>query len=186
MVYDSDYVMLLPIDVYIRNHFRSGATMNIETSKYNVDVFGIPYDNYEFPLTKQPSYHPTNVIPHCIIQGIVIVEFTHELLNIFALHNLEITNSIVNKFMSGKIITTQYLFIVDCIDDNLLKKGLPSMSKIKDDGRKHVHKCPIIFTINKSTVSSLEEINKLLDNVSDSKIEIEFGMSQNNATKIIV
>ena len=79
-------------------------------------------ENEALPLTNQSFYKPTNMIPYVNLKKLIIVQLTHELLDIFFLKKMEPTNHILKKYINGSLdIKNKIFIIIDCLDDNLLK-----------------------------------------------------------------
>ncbi|MEM3062207.1 MAG: hypothetical protein QW303_01485 [Nitrososphaerota archaeon] len=164
-IFDEVYKFNLPLDVYLHQNFDQECEIKVGIMRgdrnFRVTTKGVPHQSTSVPLTFRPYYFPKPGISHIIISGLVIVELTHELIHIMLSNNIEITNSLIKKFFSNKLEDFgNYLLIIDCLDENLIKKyGFP---KFDPNLNGQLINCPQILSINKKKVGTIREASNVL------------------------
>jgi hypothetical protein len=155
----------IPIDIYLRWNFNQTNIINIELMRNGklimMDVFGVPLNQCIFPLTSQPSFNP-KTINYVNLNGIIIVQLTHEILDIIIMNKMDITNDIIEGMIdiTNNNSYEKYFIIIDCIDTSLANKhGLPCL-KINDN---KTIKCPLVMMIDNNKINSLNEIQQMID-----------------------
>lgn len=162
-VIDNDYKNPIPIDLYIRFNFKQNSTIPVTIMRkkklISTNIQPIPLRNTIFPLTTQPDYNPLNPIPFVNIKNCIIVEFTHELLDIMAFNKIEIVNDVITDFFDNFINKpVKHFFIIDCLDKLAAKKyNLPQLVP----GKKHKVNCPVLISINNEKITNLSDIEKI-------------------------
>ncbi|MEM0354086.1 MAG: hypothetical protein QXW79_00755 [Thermoplasmata archaeon] len=165
LIFDENYKYNLPLDVYLHQNFdqESEIKVGILRGDRNIRTIikGVPYQSISIPLTFRPYYFPRPGISHINISGIIIVELTHELIHITLSNNIEITNSLIKKFFSNKLEDFKnYLIIIDCLNENLVKKyGFP---KLDPNLNRQIINCPQVLSINKKKVGTIREVSNVL------------------------
>jgi len=162
MVFDNEYKENIPIDVYLRLLLRNNISINLLVRRngkvLEFSYVGKPLNKYIFPITTLPYFHPTCSIPHTNINGIIVVQFTHDLLNFMALHKITLVNDVINRIVDdGCNECEKHLLVVDCLNHKLVKKyQFPSISY-----KKQVLEVPVLIKINSINVWTLTDIIKI-------------------------
>ncbi|AYV85397.1 MAG: hypothetical protein Satyrvirus14_13 [Satyrvirus sp.] len=194
LIYDDDYKINIPIDIYVKLN----ATNNISISRSNkilqLCITCTPINN--FPLTNQPYFFPNCSIPFINLEGIIIVQLTHELLDITMSNKIVLDNNIINDLKEdnyGKTMPKKIFIVIDCLNKMLSDKyNLPRIVVNKNQ----TTQCPIVVSINgqqliylddnlfyKSGHKPLITIKLLLDS-GKTKLEKELEIVLNNEHNI--
>lgn len=178
MILDKDYNIKLPFDLYLRLNLKNNIPMDVTIMrKYkimNYKIFGEPLNKYIFPITNQPYFNPQDIIPYVKLKNLIIVELTHELLDICLLYMKEIINDHINSFIGDNDNGfQQHLLIIDCLDKKHVKEfNLPSL----DFNRSH-NNILSLFSINNKNVTTFNDIINYSDN---DNIIFKVGYTKNN------
>lgn len=164
VLYDNDFKNHIPIQIYLRLNMGMGIPIKIKIKRNKkiseFMVLGEPLRNYIFPISGQDIFFPKCLIPFVLINDCVIVELTHELLDVAFFKKTKLSNDVIDKFINdGKINGYQHLLLIDCLNKNLRKKyNLPKLSLGQD---KNIS-CPLVTMINNKKVSTINEVNKVI------------------------
>lgn len=174
-ILDIDYKALLPIDLYCRSNFDQNTKIDLlvhrKNKKINLTIQGIPIKESIFPITSQPFYLPSDPIPFIDINGIIIVEFTHTLLDLTALHKIDIKNCIIKKFFTDDNFKERFLFIIDC-KNKLLSRKYNYLPELHFNSKQKII-VPILRSIGKIPVRTLDEIKNISYDPEKIKLEKE-------------
>ena len=181
MIFDFDFQKNIPLDIYIRTAFDNNYNLKIGIKRgkkiFTTNIYGKPIDNIIIPFTSQTFFYPTLVIPHININGLIIVQLTHELLDITMSCNIIIQNTIIDDVLEKmeRKINIIYL-IIDCTNASLAQKyDLPQIFSSDDT---QILNCPVILTINNTKISSLDKIRTIIS--ESNKIYVKAKMNNQN------
>ena len=161
LIYDEKYKEYIPLDIYLRLNLNPYSMMNIalKRNKKNISYdLRDPIEDHMLKLTDQADFVPTDLIPFYNLKGLIIVQFTHELIDIFAFNKIKLNNRIVDKFM-------------DSVDDKRIDKlfvvsDISKKKKIQIKLHKSIEydtlDCFELCTINGTGVSILSDIKPLV------------------------
>lgn len=177
------------LNVYFNLNLEYNSAMNITIIRKEkniiLPVLGSPIINIPM-FTNQSYYYPKGIIPYVNICGIIIVELTHELIDILMTNKIQPNNEIFKMFFENDdyVIVTRILLIIDCENKQFVKKNsLPTLSKIIGSNKTNkIINFPFITMINSNPVSNLSDIN----NLSDTKMIICAGLKYDEQFDIIV
>jgi hypothetical protein len=182
-VYDDKYEEYIPFDIYVRLNFNpySQMGMAVERNKKVVscDLSGDPIENHMLWLTDQADFMPKDPIPFINLEGLIAVQLTHELIDIFASNSIKLHHRFIEKFMESA--DNKKINRVLVIADVSKKKKINI--KIQKSGNEFdTLDCYILYTINGTKVRKLGEIEPLLKKqnivvVSDSTSKQEINCS---------
>jgi len=163
VVFDDEYDDCLPFDVYLRLNLNSYSMMNITIERKNkiisYDFYGVPIDTHMLSLTDQAEFYPTYPIPFINLGGLIIVQFTHELLDILAGNKIKLNSYVIDDFMaSDDNKKINHLLIVS----NSTKKKKTLNINVSSIGSCNVIDCPVLLKINGTKVNTLTELNNLI------------------------
>jgi hypothetical protein len=157
---DDVYKEYMPLDIFVRLNYDKSTPIKIvfrhQKKLTNIDFYGIP-SSEAIALSNRSYFNPSSCIPHVNINGVIIVELTHELLDLTACNKIEIKNSIVDKYfeeISGQD-NINILIIIDCLDNKIVNKyNLPKILF----GKRQTLICPTVLKINNKKVLNLHEV----------------------------
>lgn len=184
MILDKEYNINLLFDIYLRLNLKNNIPMDITIMRknkiINYKIFGEYLNNYIFPITNQPYFNPHDIIPYIKLKNLIIVELTHELLDICFLYMKEIKNDHINSFIGDNDNGfQQHLLIIDCLDKKYVKEfNLPSL----DFNRSH-NNILSLFSINNKNVTTLNDIINYSDK---DNIILHVGYTKNNIFPLIL
>lgn len=162
-VFDEIYHDYIPFDVYTRLNLNIHSMMNIVVKRRTKNVsYHIPGEKIEDNMLKisdQNDFYNNNLVPFVDLEGLIIVQFTHELLDILAWNKIELKNHIIDDFIQG--IDNKKLDCLFIISKNTKKKTIPDIITIKTD-QYNIINCLVLLKINNKDIYSLEEIDTLL------------------------
>ena len=153
-----------------------------KNKNYDFEIPNIPYVMPSFPLTSQPYYFPKSVFPYLNINGIIIVELTHELIDMIVMHDIKLKNNLVADYLESKMNTyCRYLIIIDCLNIGLAKEyNLPQWEL---DKKQNII-CPTIKTINQKLVSTLDDVQNNILQIADGKYNLQIGLPDGSTNEI--
>jgi hypothetical protein len=156
-LYDDDFKSLIPLDIYLKlNSLSFVISRKKKIIKFDLVNNEKNISKFKLELTSQPHFFPTDPIPFVNIHNIIIVQLTHELLDLTILNKITLKNPIIDDYMdNSQDITCNYLLVIDCLDDLLQQKY--DLPRIIPD-KKLIIKCPIVRMINGKNISTLNEI----------------------------
>lgn len=111
------------------------------------------------PMISNVSLHqPIIPIPFINYHDAIIVQLTHELIDIMFRNKKIVSNAAIDKILNGNE-TDNCLMIIDCLNSNLNKKfKFPKFKK-----NKQIINAPIILKVNDQTITDLDELKLLLE-----------------------
>jgi hypothetical protein len=175
----------IPIDVYFRMECEYGVPMKISINRHKkkivIAAYGIFSNQWLFPLTDQPYFFPKNSIPYVDVHGIIIVSFTHDLIDLLISNGKIPSNFLIDDFFANGITRCiRYLLVIDCFNPSL--KDMYSLPVLKS---KNKNLEPfVVKKINRKKISTLKEIEDIkLTDESFSSIELETSVQ--NQIKIV-
>lgn len=178
MIYDKDFDTNIPINMYAKYNLSRTKPIKLKIKRrkkiYDIDIFGTPYIDI-IPISNREWYNPIQNIPFLEINGLIIAQITHELLETAMTKKIEICNELLDAYFNDiDVPINNYLVIIDCINSELIKShNLPSIDNNTDD-QKII--CPIITNINEQCVSTLNDLN----NIKCDNYLISCGSNLNN------
>lgn len=185
-VFDEDYQQYIPVNAYLEmilspTHptkiaFQRKKHNSSQISVFSLDIY--PVENkIEIPLTNQPNYNPKDLIPYLIIRDLVIVQLTHELMDIMTFHNIIMKNKLFEQIIENKHEKNNKIFIIiDCTNNILAKKY--NLPQILTFDNKQIIECPVIMTINSKIVKSFDKINKIIKENNIISLRIKLNQNQ--------
>lgn len=172
LVYDSKLGENIPIDIYFQLNSANGKEISLEIDRFgtiiNLNIVG-SINRKELSLTNIPYFNPDLPIPFINLGGIIIVEFTHELLDIMFSNKIYISNKLIDNFIHEGLLDNELeqinnmLLIIDCLDNNLAKKY--NLPQLKSNNSHNV--VPFVTKINDYSVSSLCDIENIISDISN-------------------
>jgi len=193
VIFDKDFNEKIPLDIYLKLHLKplDAMPMEIKRGSLNIKINAIASTSkpIDLSLTNQPFFYPENVIPFVNIGGIIIVQVTHELLDItirnkIMLSNKMITN-IINDDNGDDFSSENQLIIIDCLDETLANEfHLPHIQWDLVPNKKIKLVCPLITHVNSMNICTLDQLNNL-DLELGSKVIMSIG-TENDSKEIIV
>jgi hypothetical protein len=164
-MHDNDLKINLPWDIYWTMNLDKNQSVSVSVertsgkskkTKFDAKLTGIPINKQIFPITSQPYFYPIDMIPHINLQGIIIVDFTHELLDIMACNDINLQHDIINNFLnSDDDQFNQNMLVIDCLDNELAKKYSLPVLKNKTD-------CMLVKSINGVEFKTVKEFHNLI------------------------
>jgi hypothetical protein len=190
IIYDNIYKDNIPLNMFICLNFNKQKPIDITIKRkgkiLKLNIFAVSQNEF-MPITNVSHYFPTNCIPHINFNGIIIVQLTHELLDITMFNKIILQNNVISKYFDDEEDNYKVLLIIDCLDDTIAKKyNLPQFQNI---GEKQIIICPFIITINEKIISSLSEFANIIHTSStktDDPIVLKVGPSYENQQIIIL
>lgn len=181
LILDTEYNYKLSLDLYLRLNMKNAASMSLTIKRknklINMQVLGESINKYIFPITNQPYFSPINTIPYINLKGIIIVELTHELLDICFAHNIILSNDLIDELLEHNDGSYQRnLIIIDCLTNKYIKlHNMPSLSSsLFQNQKKYKHQVFIVNSVNGTSVSNLNELNAFQ---TESVITMNIGYS---------
>lgn len=196
MIFDKDYGGNIPLSFYLKYNLDKKTPIKLGIIRrkklMHFMVCGSICPSNDLPLTNQPFFFPDNFIPYVKLGPLIIVQLTHELLDIAACHAIFIKNNVLDDYLDGlRDDMKNVLIIIDCFDNVLSKKySLPQLKII--DNSKQILNCPVVTAINNNVVvtnlSNLRDIiNKIGKNIDhDHEIILTAGFSYQDQYQISV
>ena len=188
-IFDKDYNANVPLNVYLKYNLNKVDTKNLAILRggkiINFSIYGSICINSDLPFTNQPFYFPDTLIPYAKIGPLVIVQLTHELLDITTYYKIFLKNKIIDMYLENPINIPKkknILLIIDCIDDVIAKKFSLPQFKISNNTQQLY--CPLIIAVNNTRVSTLSDITNYMGNVIIDNITLTIGLSYKNQRKI--
>ena len=193
-IFDSDYKNNIPLDIYLRQNIKQDIPINVVVMKkqelVEYAIFGESWNQLNFSLTDQPYFFPKHHVPYVNIGNLIIVQLTHELLDITMLNKIILKNHVIEVLIeNGPIGAETHLFVIDCLDKTLAKKyDLPQIIPNK----KQTIRCPLVTMLNNKPVRTLADIT-IYFNVSPftglpavNNLLLKMGMSDADQFEIIL
>jgi hypothetical protein len=181
LVFDSQYKENIPMDIYLKINITKDIPIKLVILRrkifMNINVYGSNVKNQVLLLTNQSHFHPICSIPYIKISNIIVVQLTHELLDITMTNKIIIKNDIIDAFLENTLDKIDNkLLIIDCLDSVLTKKyGFPRI--FPNENQTLI--CPIVTMVNGKNVSVLEDLeNIIFANNSENIILVEMGDDQ--------
>lgn len=175
-IYDRELKMAIPFDIYLNINYRMGdqVDMVIERNEKKINMAIYTIASSMIPkISIHDKYFPSYSTPYVNINGIIIVELTHELMELMAIKKIVLQNYLMDNWMHGELDDKNMLIIIDCLNIELaLEYKLPRISSHK----KQKIKAPLIFDINGITVSTLADVLKYHD--CSHHLQIKFGLQK--------
>ena len=163
LVFDDEYDDCLPFDVYLGLNLNSYSMMNITIERKNkiisYDFPGVPIDTYRLSLTDQSEFYPTDPIPFINLGGLIIVQFTHELLDILAGNQIKLNSYVIDDFMAS--VDNKKINHLLILSNSSKKKKTVSIN-MSSIGSYNIIDCPILLKMNGTKVCTLVELNQLI------------------------
>jgi hypothetical protein len=184
MIYDNIYKNRIPLDMFVRLNFNKQTPINMVVKRkkklLNMNIFGV-CQNEIMTLTNVSHYHPINSIPYVNFNGIIIVQLTHELLDITMFNKKIILNSIISKYFDDGDDNYNILLIIDCLDDTIAKKY--NFPQFENTDEKQIIICPFITMVNEKIISSLPEFENIIQ--TNVKIVLKVGPTHKDQRFIV-
>src|SRR3984885_2068335 len=125
------------------------------------DIFGVSLNLFNTKYSDQLFFYPKEIIPYINLKGLIIVQFTHELIMIMKSQNIIIKNNINNN----------RCLIIDCIDEKI-KNGIIKLKKTNQSTRSI--NLNVIDTVNCKKIYKLSDIKDIIDNDPNFSYQIDF------------
>lgn len=159
LIFDDIYMDHIPFDVYLRLNLNLHSMMNIVVERKNkiisYDFVGVPIEDHMLILTDQPYFLPIDPIPFVNLGGLIIVQFTHELIDILACNKIKLNNYVVNEFMAAPIDNRK-------INHLLIIKN-PKKKIVNGSGCTYaIVNCLLLLKINGVKVHTLTSLKNLI------------------------
>ncbi len=161
-VYDVIQKENIPIDVFIKLHYDAITPIKLQIRRqnilYNVDFYGIT-ENKPLELTNRSYFYPLNSIPYVNFNGIIMVQLTHELLDVCEFNKIYIKNCVIDKCIGNNYdcdANFNAIIIFDCLNNEIVKKY--NLPKILQNKEQEIC-CPVVTKINGDPVTYLSEFN---------------------------
>lgn len=181
-VYDSELKIPIPFDIYLNMNFKIGDMVNIiferDGKKINLTIRTTAF--IIFPkISSSDIYFPNYTIPYININGLIIVELTHELMDLLVMKKIMVRNYLVDNLMHEEANSESVLMIIDCLNSDLaLTWNLP---RLEAHTKQKIH-APFVFAINGISVSSLADITS--HNFAAHDLDMEIGLEK-DMTRLI-
>jgi len=190
VVFDPDYKTHIPLENFLMLTLKPNIPVDIEIMR-NKKIMKFPiYGSYineisSIPLTSQSYFNPHHIIPFININGIIIVQLTHELIDITVRDKIILTNSIIDDLKENNLEPSEKIFIViDCLNDVLrVKYALPTI--IIPEEKSIVINCPFIISINQKSIKFLSEIESVVAS-TNAPVEILVGVAHNKNKQLVI
>lgn len=186
-IYDNVYKENVPLDIFIKLHYNKMSPIKLQIRRRNkiidIDFYGIS-DTNPLVLTNRSYFYPSNFIPHININGIIMIQLTHEFLDISICNKIYIKNFLVDKYIEGTGNDTIFnmVLIIDCLNDDFVNKyNLPKIEPKKEQ----TIICPIVTKFNGENIFSLSELDAIIQkNESDNPIKLGIMTSDDDYREI--
>lgn len=164
-VYDNRLDKYVRIEIYISSTLtpHSELQLHIKRKNNNINLICYPIKIKRFPLSSINNFRPDNIIPYLIINDLVIVSLSHELLAMFYYNLINIADHFINQ-SDTYINNCTVLVVIDSIHDNYKDiSKLPNFYQKECDIAHGINTSPIIYdipfiySINNSRVFTLNE-----------------------------
>jgi len=165
-VFDNDFKEYIPLDIYLKLNIENILTAELSFVRRKKTITSKIIDDQYFnklelgiPLTDQPYFYPICAIPYKIIGGLVVVQLTHEILDITMRAKIILKNDTIDHFLDGLIDNIENMIIViDCLNALLAKTyDLPQFIPNK---KKQTIKCHTLVAVNGKKVFTLSDLNE--------------------------
>lgn len=183
LVHDITCKENIPLDIYVRLNSRADIPLVFgimrKTKAITIDIYTVP-TFHDLLLSVNKYFYPKCSIPHINVNGLIITQLTHELLDVMAINGKNLTNTVIEEYLDCQDLnrTWRILLIIDCINNSLIEKyDLPCL-----DNTDNVIYCPIIRRINNKSVVTLAELDVII-NIGQS---ISFKIEHIDKSSIIV
>lgn len=186
MVHDEDLKKNIPIDIFFKINCGNNPT-KVSFIRGKEEFSGhisscdsvCQCSNIDIPLSKQPYFHPRETIPYIIVKSFVVVQLTHEFLDIIFRNLIIPKNYLIKKYMNGKLAKIEkILLIIDCLDDEFADRyELPLINGGFIGQEEQIVDFYVLDKINNVKVSTFEDVNKILS--ENSKITIKMKRYEN-------
>lgn len=186
LIFDDDYKEKIPLDIYLKLNIikNSPIPLSLSRRKKIIDIitFGLTKDIPDIPLTTISFFFPKFPISFLKVGNLIVVQLTHELLDITIANKIIIKNKIIDTYMESSTINSfNHIIIIDCLDSILAKKyNLPQLNM---NLKNQILNCPSIETINGNKILTIENLESVTKN--DSKIIIDATLYDNDF-KIVI
>jgi len=183
-ILDTNYKESIPLDIFIRLYFNSMTPINLVFNHHkkiiNVDIYGVP-EHKSLVLSNRSYYNPSHYMPHIDINGVIIVQLTHELLDLTIINKIYIKNSVIDKYFENiDDVNPNIILIIDCLSDVTAKKyDLPQIFL-----EKQTILCPIVTMINNKIISTLVELENEIGQCQKSLIKLKVLFSDSDQREI--
>ena len=163
---DSNLMETIPLDIYLGLNLRSNSHNTIslmrKEKKITADITNVSVNKWQLPLTDQPSFKPTDSIPYVNMLNIIMVQLTHELIDILTRHKINLSNNFVEKIWDGLLPHTEIVLIIDCLDNNLMERyNLPTIDFLNTDTLNFY----VVKQINGKNIRQLDDIGMINSNI---------------------
>lgn len=189
---DANFNMDIPIHIYLSIYLQYGIAMKISINRKSKHMdyycYGEPLSSYIFPLTSSPYFYPQPCIPYVNMRGYIVIEFTHELLDIMASKKINLHNNIIGTFIQTDNPTKEHtLLVTDYIGKKIQNKNIQQGIINSNFDRDQVIKCNNLISINGTNVNTLQDISNLYqENEISCQYVIELGLSSTKTSQIII
>ena len=185
MIYDNNFKDNIPLDMHISLNFDANMPFNLVIKRkgktISMDIFPI-HQNKSLALTNMPYFCPLDIIPYVNINGVIIVQLTHELLDVTYFNKKILQNIVIDDYFENKSNNINVPIIIDCLDDTLAKKY--ELPQFINSGKKK-HQCPFVTMANGMIVSSLQELENIIQ-LQPVSISLKTGLTFDDQQIIIL
>lgn len=187
-IYDDKYDDYLPFNVYLRLNLNLHSMMNITVKRKNkiisYDFYGESIENHMLKLTDQSDFFyektnfkygsESNFIPFINLGGLIIVQFTHELIDMFARNKIKLNSYVIDDFMETLFDNKKISCLLIINDVSKKKKMLSNetiLSKLSNaipvvtmtySHEYNIINCFVLSKINNINVNILQELNQVV------------------------
>jgi len=164
LIRDEQLCSYVPLTVFFNQNLKKKQPMNIAIcrNKKNIslDAYGRKMKDTILPITDVPYYFPTGTIPYVNLNGLIMVQLTHELLGIVLMNNIKYTNMIDTQY-------SQKVIILDCLDKRINKK-----TSIKFSSMTRMTEFYTVATVNGIECPTLRNVIDAIAKCETHKIKI--------------
>lgn len=187
---DKDFNENIPLDIYLKINLNANQPVDLVINRdkimMSIKSIGTTIKNEIFPLSVQPYFFPNDVIPFVNIRNVVIVQLTHELLDITLVNKINIKNSITTDFFKDNLpinFSHNIFIIIDCFDTILTKKY--KLPQIVFSDKKQTLNCPIVTMIDNKKIVKFDDLLGI-DLTNNNKLFMTIGPSTDDQYKILL
>lgn len=176
-IYDDTYDDYVPINVYAYLKCRTvnptsmKITLSNRSKKTDIhlrdlpqhcDIFHLNRDTGLLDVSNRSMILPVTHLPYVKLSHLIIMQLTHEFLDIMAQNCVNLNNDIINGYLIGEASDLgQYLIIVDCDDNDAFayKYDLPQLSKMINNSECREMQFPLLLRVNDLAVDKLSDLD---------------------------
>jgi hypothetical protein len=187
VIYDVNLNQLIPLSIYCKLYPLCLSPMNVVLKRGQNNIFitvtSIPdLKESDIQLSLMDHFYPTHLIPYINLNGLILTQLSHELIDILYSFYPTLKNELIEKVINDQPLDgISEVVVIDCVNVDLMDSSIfPLLSQKK---RKTLE-IPIVTKINGTQVQTLTDVVNLLS--KGPVVSIHCGSSLEKQQKILI